>query len=99
MKHIYLLPLLTMLATSQAAAQTSCGPRDVVISALTAQFGETRQSIGIGSGNVVIEVFASENTGSWTITATNTGGVTCLIAAGLSYEALQESLPATGSDT
>ena len=34
----------------------------------------------------VIEVFASEETGSWTILLTSPQGLTCLMAAGEAYE-------------
>ena len=41
----------------------------------------------------VMEVFASDDTGTWTITVTLPNGLTCLIAAGESFEVLAEALP------
>lgn len=82
-----------------AAAQgQACGPRDVVISRLAETYGETRHSIGLGSNNAVMELFASDETGTWTITVTSTNGVTCLVASGLAFETLAESLPPEESD-
>ena len=36
--------------------------------------------------NAVVEVFASSDTGTWTITVTNASGVTCLVASGQAFE-------------
>ena len=82
------------------AQQTrNCAPRDVVVSRLAEGYGETRQSIGLGANNSVIETYASDETGSWTITVTMPGGLTCLVASGQAFERLTEALPARGNDT
>jgi hypothetical protein len=41
----------------------------------------------------VVEVYASSETGSWTIVVTRPGGPTCLVAAGQSFQQLNEALP------
>ena len=79
---------------ADAQQARACGKRDAVISRLAEKYGESRQSIGIGIDNSVVEVFASEETGSWTITATFATGLTCLVATGQSFETLSENLPA-----
>lgn len=91
---------LYLVTTTDVAAQTArnCGPRDLVVERLAERYGETRQSIGLGSNNAVVEVFASEESGSWTITVTAPGGPTCLVASGRSFEAVADVLPAKGSD-
>lgn len=94
-----------LLATQYAFAQTNnnsnngnCAPRDRVIERLSITYGETRQSIGVGSNNAVVEVFASPDTGTWTITVTLPTGLTCLVASGQGYEALAEAPVAPGKD-
>jgi len=90
-----------LLASDHAFAQptaSNCGPRDVVVSRLADRYGESRQSIGLGGENQVVEVFASLETGTWTITVTLPNGLTCLVASGQAFEAVAESLPPTGSD-
>ena len=91
---------LLAATTSDVAAQNTrnCGPRDVVVNRLAEGYGETRQSIGLGANNAVVEVFASDDTGTWTITVTNPSGVTCLVASGQAFEELAEVLPAKGND-
>ncbi len=76
-----------------AQAQSAvCADRDSIVARLATEYGETRQAIGLASSSQVMEVFASEETGSWTITVTRTDGMTCLVAAGQNYEALDEQL-------
>lgn len=91
---------LMALAAQQVSAEggRNCAPRPVVLERLADSYGETRQSIGLGAQGVVVEMFASRETGSWTITATLPDGVTCLVASGEGYEALAEALPAQGND-
>lgn len=53
---------------------------------LAGKYGETRQAIGIGQKGMVMETFASAESGSWTITVTTPTGMTCLLASGQSFE-------------
>ncbi|APZ53475.1 hypothetical protein [Salipiger abyssi] len=90
--------LIAFGATAAGAQQNACAPRDQVVAKLAESYGETRRSIGLGSNNNVMEVFASAETGSWTITVTSVTGLTCLIASGQAFEALNEVLQAPESD-
>lgn len=95
-----LMMLATLLAMglSGPAIAASCAPRDTVVDRLATKYGETRQSIGLGPNNAVVEVFASTTTGTWTITVTSAHGTTCLVASGQSFETLDEVLPIDGDD-
>lgn len=98
-----ILGLAALAPTSGTGqAQTSggkCAERAKVLEHLGTRYGETRQSIGIASNNSVIEVFASAETGTWTITVTLPTGMTCLVASGEAFERLEdEMLPTSGSD-
>lgn len=88
-----------LLATQHAFAQgANCGDRDTVIERLAEGYGETRQSVGLAPNNSVVEVYASLETGTWTITVTNAAGITCLVASGQAYEATHEEVtPAKGT--
>lgn len=91
-----------IFATSQAFGQTAgqegrnCGQREFVIERLASRYGESRQSIGLGANNQVVEVFASLETGTWTITVTTPAGMTCLVASGQSFETLTEAAAIPG---
>lgn len=84
-----------ILAADNAAAQQArnCHAHETVVARLAERYGETRQSIGLAANNAVVEVFASLETGSWTITVTSPGGPTCLVASGHEFQAIAEALP------
>lgn len=93
--------LLTMaLATISPAAplQTTahCAPRDRVVERLAGTYGETRRSMGLGADNAVVEVFASDASGSWAITVTLPNGLTCIVASGQAFETMADAPPAPG---
>jgi len=83
--------------TVAAIANPQCAPRADVVAHLDQKYSETRRSIGLAANSTVMEVFASDATGTWTITITTPQGITCLIASGQSYDAVVEQQPAKGS--
>jgi hypothetical protein len=85
-----------LFAMGQAHAAPQCGPRAAVMAHLAERYGETRQAIGMAANAMVMEVFASAESQSWTITITTAEGQTCLVASGEGYETLTEALPAQG---
>jgi len=89
-----LLIAAAALASPATAQQSSrnCGDRDRVVAHLAEGYGETRQSVALAANNTMVEVFASLDTGTWTITMTSASGRTCLLAAGQSYQPLDEVL-------
>ena len=87
--------LVTSLSADMAQAQIMpgggqqmlCGNRAEIVSQLGQKYGETRRSMGLTGRRGVVELFASAETGSWTILLTSPQGVTCLMAAGEAFEA------------
>ena len=92
LKVAYGLSLDLLRAGAATAQGRACGPRDAVVERLATKYGESRQSMGLGANNAVMEVFASSETGTWTITVTMPNGMMCLVASGQAYEALAEAL-------
>lgn len=90
-----------ILATGHAFAQQvnrNCADRETVVDRLANTYGESRQSIGLAPNNSVVEVFASLETGTWTITVTSPAGMMCLVASGQAYEPTEGDLtPASGT--
>ncbi|MEM6744592.1 MAG: hypothetical protein AAF676_12765 [Pseudomonadota bacterium] len=66
---------------------TVCGQRDKLVQRLEVEFGETRQGFGLQRGSSIVEVFASSESGSWTILVTRPTGVACMVAAGQNWAA------------
>ena len=73
-----------LLATSQAVA-ANCAPRDTIIERLQGKYTETLAGRGLQearSQTVVLEVWASNDTGTFTVLMTNAQGISCVMAAG-----------------
>jgi hypothetical protein len=93
-----------ILATQNAHAQqmqspanpSQCGPRDTVLGALENTYGEGRRGICIAGSQMVMEIFANLDTGTWSVIATRPDGTTCLIASGTGFEAVSGPAPAKG---
>lgn len=86
-----------VLAAQAAFGQTArCGQRDAVVMLLAERYGETRRSVGIAD-TAVMEVYASAETGTWTIAVTTPDGTMCLVAAGQAFEAIEAQVPAKGT--
>lgn len=97
-----LLPAIVLTLTAASAlpagAQSrNCAERERVVERLSDTYGESRQSIGLAANNQVMEVFANLESGSWTVTVTLPSGITCLIASGMAFEDVEETLTPTGS--
>ncbi len=91
--------LIGAMPRAASAEGANCAPRERVVERLADGYGESRQAIGLGANNAVVEVFASAESGTWTITVTTANGLTCLVASGQAFETLAEALPARGNDT
>lgn len=85
-----------ILATQIAFSAPQCDSRDRVTALLADRYNETRRALGLAGESAVMELFASDATGTWTITITLPDGQMCLMASGSGYEAVSDELPARG---
>jgi hypothetical protein len=85
-----------ILLPAPLRATPQCAPHDTVATSLATGFGEARHSMGLAQDNTVMELYAAPDTGTWTLTVTMPGGMTCLVAAGKNFETVVEALPANG---
>ena len=92
------LGLLMFTPIAEAQTRQACAERAKVIERLAEKYGETRQSMGLHQNNGVLEVYASSETGTWTILVTMPNGLSCLIAAGQSWEGNAAALIKPGKD-
>ena len=70
-----------IFAADVQAQEVQCSPRNDAIRILTDDFGETRRAMALDNRGIV-EIYASAETGTWTVTLTTPAGRTCLLAAG-----------------
>ena len=79
--------LFAILASSPALAQTPavgpCGPYPAIGAALTDTFGEVPVVLGIATDKThVVEWWANEDTGTWSILMHGSDGGACLVGSG-----------------
>jgi hypothetical protein len=89
--------LLTLAGPAAAEPDRPCADRATVVERLESRFGETLHSLGVNQSNVV-EVYASQETGSWTILVTMPNGKSCLLASGQLWEHDAQPLGKPGKD-
>lgn len=75
------------LGAAPAVAQESCADHAKVKSLLASTYGETLQQIGLNNARNLVEVYASPETGTWTIIEVTPEGMACLMAAGEMWQA------------
>ena len=81
---------LMLVATQiDAQQQARCAPHDVATRHLADTFGEHRHMMGLAANNMVLELFVSSSSGTWTITVTRPDGVTCIVASGANADLVQ----------
>lgn len=80
-----------------AEAQTSCGQRDKIIAKLQLTYGESRAGAGLNGTSSIIEVWASAETGTWTILMSRPDGISCVMASGENWEHLPLTAAITGA--
>jgi hypothetical protein len=83
---------------ARAQDQSQCAPRDRVVAVLGETYGETRRSAGLAGNSTVMELYASDMSGTWTITVTLPSGLTCLVASGGNFQAEAPSAATPGDD-
>lgn len=95
----FLLLMVTVLLSTSVAAQgianngapVVCDDRMTIVSSLSDDYQETRNSIGLANSGSVVEVFSSID-GSWSMIVTRPDGISCLIAAGRNWESLTRKI-------
>ncbi len=69
-----------------AMAQTvTCLPRDALVSSLETAHGERLTGGGLQNQARVIEIWSSDQTGSFTVFVTRTDGMACIVATGQNW--------------
>lgn len=83
------------LPTAATSETRNCAPHEQITERLAERYSESRQIIALSADSSVMELFASPESGTWTIVVTRAGGPTCVVAAGEYYQHVAEDLPNT----
>ena len=90
--------VIAIVLPKQAQSQEiPCIEWESAKSQLETVYGETRKSISITKDlKSFVEVYANEDTGSWTIVITGADGMTCQLVDGVGYAPIEEEVSAIG---
>lgn len=78
----------TVILITQAKAQTAptaCATRAPLVERLAERYSESRVGVGLQNASQMLEVYASPETGTWTILITWADGLSCIVATGTNW--------------
>lgn len=78
----------TALAPPATQAQNNCAPREILTERLTNRYSERLTGGGLQNSNTVLEVWASDKTGSFTVLVTQANGISFLVASGSNWNSI-----------
>lgn len=82
------LVTVALMARPAEAAPTICGDRAEMTKTLMERYGEYPRVMGVSGDGSLLEVYASADTGTWTVLMSRPNGTACMLAAGQSLEVL-----------
>ena len=82
-----ILASLAVLMALPAAAREPCLDRETITQRLIDTYGEAQAAWGLASGQIV-EVWVAPS-GSWTLLRSLPGGVSCVMATGQNWQAVE----------
>ena len=77
------------LAPPAEAQAQRCLSRDALIEKLQANYGEKLTGGGLQSAHQLLEVWTSDETGSFTVFFTQPSGISCIVAAGENWNSVR----------
>ncbi|MEC9345168.1 MAG: hypothetical protein VYB54_03005 [Pseudomonadota bacterium] len=80
------------LFSATAMAQMACTARPDVLGKLARTYSEAPVAMGLAANGAIIEVLSSKEGQSWTIILTRPDGLSCVMAAGESWQPVDFSL-------
>lgn len=92
MKAVVTALLLASCAPAHAEI-TQCGAYDAVVAGLGERYGENRRMAGLMGPSEMLEVYANDETGTWTVITVTPDGQACLRAAGDTFSDTPSELP------
>lgn len=82
---------LALVSNSTAAtAQPQCDQRDSVLKVLQQKYKEAPVALGVTHNGGLVEVLSTGNGTTWSIIVTTPQGMSCLVAAGEGWRAMDQ---------
>lgn len=82
MTRTFAAALALCLAAAPAVARSGCAPRAVIAKQLTERYDGAPVAAGLQSNGSILQVYASEANGTWTVISTTPKGMSCVVTAG-----------------
>ena len=82
----FALSLAIALPQAALGQQGPCAKREDVVEKLGAKYGERLAGRGVASPTMIFELYASNETGTWTLLRTDTAGISCVLMTGDVWE-------------
>jgi hypothetical protein len=79
-------------AADPLTAQPACQSRADINQLLTQRFDEVPTALGLQSNGHLIQVFVSKDGETWTIVTTRPDGISCIVALGQHWQALDQAV-------
>ncbi len=76
----------TLALAPPVQAQALCAERSVITDRLESRFHETYQGGGLQSTTSLVEIWSSDETGTWTLLLSRADGTSCVIASGQNWQ-------------
>ncbi|WP_424977121.1 hypothetical protein [Leisingera sp. S232] len=92
--------LFGMAATAPPALAASCGNREVMTQRLESGYSERLTAGGLQKSRAeatMIEVWSSDETGTFTVLVTHANGISCVVATGSSFFQIADKAPEPGT--
>ncbi|MEM7224645.1 MAG: hypothetical protein AAF495_16820 [Pseudomonadota bacterium] len=87
-----LLGAVFAIYSTSALAQTQCNDRDSVIALLASKYKEQPVALGVTNTGGLVEVLSTDKGDTWTIIVTTPQGLSCLVAAGEGWHAIEQTV-------
>ncbi|OED49449.1 hypothetical protein AB838_06380 [Rhodobacteraceae bacterium (ex Bugula neritina AB1)] len=92
--------LFGMAATAPPALAASCGNREVMTQRLESGYSERLTAGGLQKSRAeatMIEVWSSDETGTFSVLVTHANGISCVVATGSSFFQIADKAPEPGT--
>ncbi|MEM6891208.1 MAG: hypothetical protein AAF636_24210 [Pseudomonadota bacterium] len=76
---------VTLMAPNLLHAQAACADRDDLVANLETRYGEEFAGGGLQNAKQILEVWFSEEKGTWTVLMTRADGRSCIMASGTNW--------------
>ena len=86
------LMVFSSAAAAQSQSQNQCNTRDSVLTLLANKYKEAPVAVGVTNTGGLVEVLSTGDGNTWTIIVTTPQGMSCLVAAGEGWRAVDKAI-------